>query len=325
MKSIRSIFAGLTAAVAVTAFAVAPAKAEFPSGTIQFVIPFGAGGGADIEGRLLAKEMGKILGVAVAPLNKVGGGGAVTYTYVKNSKPDGHTIAWNSSSILTTTNIGNVDFDYHALDHIGQVEFQPMPVAVKGNSPYKDLKGLIAACKAKPNTLKIAVSSPGSATHVAALALLNGSGCKAIILPVGIKRRNATVLSGEAQALVGPLTGTINLAKAKKLRILAILSNKRNHVIPDVPTAHEQGINAELDLFRGLSVAPGTPAAIKAKLFDAMKKAANSAAFTSLAKKKGFTIMPLDPAGFDKRLASEDKRVKAIMKSAGMYKSKKKK
>ena len=84
--------------------------AEFPERAIEFVIPFGAGGGADIEGRLLAKEMSKVLGQPVVAVNKPGAGGAVTYTYVKNAKPDGYVVAWNSTSILTTTNIGNVNF-----------------------------------------------------------------------------------------------------------------------------------------------------------------------------------------------------------------------
>ena len=83
--------------------AAAPAQA-FPDGPVEFVIPFGAGGGADIEGRLLAKKMGELLGVPFTPVNRPGGGGAVTYTYIKNSKPNGQTVGWNSTSVLTTTN-----------------------------------------------------------------------------------------------------------------------------------------------------------------------------------------------------------------------------
>ncbi len=69
--------------------------------------------------------MAKELGVPVVAINKPGAGGAVTYTFVKNSKPDGYTVAWNSTSVLTSTNIGNVPWDYTALDHIGRVHFQP--------------------------------------------------------------------------------------------------------------------------------------------------------------------------------------------------------
>ena len=238
-----------------------PAAAEYPERAIQFVLPFGAGGGADIEGRLLAKEMSKVLGQPVVPVNKPGAGGAVTYTYVKNAKPDGYTVAWNSTSILTTTNIGNVPFKHTALDHIGRVEYQPMPFTVRADAPWKTFKDFVADCKANPGKYKISNSGTGSATHLAALALVNATGCKVIHLPMGIKRRNASVLSGEGDAMVAPLTGALRLVKARKLRFLVIPSESRNPVIGDVPTARELGFDAALDLFRGLSVPKGTPAA----------------------------------------------------------------
>jgi putative tricarboxylic transport membrane protein len=317
-RALASIFAG--AAIAFTT----AASAAFPERAIEFVIPFGAGGGADIEGRVLAKEMSRILGVPVVAINKPGAGGAVTYTYVKNAKPDGYTMAWNSTSILTTTNIGNVPFDQDALDHIGRVEYQPMPFAVRADAKWQSLRAFAADCKARPGTLKIANSGTGSATHLAAIAIVEAIGCKVIHLPVGIKRRNASVLSGEADAMVAPLTGALRLAKAGKLRLLAIPSAQRNAVIKDVPTAREQGADAVLDLFRGLSVPKGTPAAVKAKLASAMTEAARSPAFMKLAAQKGFTVAPLPVAEFESLLRAEDAKIKAIMKSAGLYRSKRK-
>ena len=298
------------------------ATAEFPEKPVEFIIPFGAGGGADIEGRLLAKEMAKHLGVSVVPINKPGAGGAVTYTFVKNAAPDGYTVAWNSTSILTTTNIGNVPFKHDALDHLGRVEWQPMPFAVKDDAPWSSFEDFVKACQASPGSLKIANSGTGSATHLAAIAIANAAKCEVIHLPVGIKRRNATVLSGEADAMVAPLTGAVKLSKAQKIRLLAIPSKSRNDVIPDVPTTTELGYPAELDLFRGLSVPKGTPGEVKAKLADAMTKAAKSEAFMKLAGQKGFTVDPMPLDAFEKLLADEDAKVVAIMKAAGLYQSK---
>jgi len=303
-------------------FFAATASAGFPDRPIEFIIPFGAGGGADIEGRLLAKEMSNILGVPLTPINKPGAGGAITYTYIVNSKPDGYTIGWNSTSVLTTTNLGNTDFDYDAMDHIGRVEYQPQPFVVKADSNWKSFQDFVNDCRSNPNTYKIANSGTGSATHIAAIAIMNAINCKVIHLPKGIKGRNASVLSGEADAMVAPLTGAIRLSKAGKLRILAVPTSKRNMVIPDVPTMGELGYDAELDLFRGLSVAPGTPQSIKDKLFDAMSKAAKSKAFMGLAKKKGFTVDPMGPKAFTTLLSNEDNKVKNIFKGAGLYKSK---
>ncbi len=324
MRKIRGIFILLTTLLAAAALA-APVSAEFPEKAIQFIIPFGAGGGADIEGRLLAKEMAKVLGRPVIPINKPGAGGSVTYTFVKNAKPDGYTVAWNSTSILTSTNIGNVDFNYNALDHVGRVEFQPMPFVVRADSKWKTFKAFVADCKKNPGKYKVANSTTGSATHLAAIAMTSAAGCKVIHLPLGIKRRNSGVLSGEADAMAAPLTGAIRLARAGKFRILAVPSVKRNAVTPDVPTMNELGYRAVIDLFRGLSVPKGTPAAVKARLADAMTKAARSATFMKLAKKKGFTVAPQDAAAFEAYLAKMNRDVIAIMKSAGIYQSKRKK
>ena len=324
-NTVKRVALAAGAAALLQAALTGAVRAQYPEKPVEFIIPFGAGGGADIEGRLLAEEMGKVLGVKFIPINKVGGGGAVTYTHVKNAAPDGYTVGWNSTSILTTTNLGNVPFKHDAMDHIGRVEWQPMPFAVKASAKWQTFKEFVADCKAKPGKLKVSNSGTGSATHLAALALMGAAGCEVTHLPVGIKRRNASVLSGEADAMIAPLTGAVRLTKAGKLRLLAVPTAERNAVIPDVPTAKELGYDTVLDLFRGLSVPKGTPPAIKTKLADAMIKAAQSEAFMALAKQKGFTVDPMPVARFEKLLRVEDAKVKGIMKSAGLYQAKAKK
>jgi tripartite-type tricarboxylate transporter receptor subunit TctC len=305
---------------AALAIAATPAAA-FPDGPIEFVIPFGAGDGADIEGRLLADEMSKVLGVPFAAVNRPGGGGAITYTYLTTAKPDGHTVGWSSTSVLTTTNLGNTDFDYKAMDHIGRVEFQPQPFVVRAEAPWQTFDDFVEACKAAPGTLKIANSGTGSSTHAAAIMLMDAAGCEVIHLPKGAAERNASVLNGEADAMIAPLGGAVKLTQAGKLRILLMPSDERNDVFPDVPTAKESGYDVTLDLFRSLSVPAGTPDDVKATLADAMIKAANSPAFQELAKNSGFTIAPMDHVEFTGYLADENAKVEAIFKSAGLYKS----
>ena len=300
----------------------APAGAAYPEKNIDFIIPFGAGDSADIEGRLLAQEMSKVLGKPVVPINKEGAGGALAYTFVKNAPPDGYTVMWNSISVLTTTNIGNVPFDHDAFDNIGRVEYQPMPFAVKAGAKWKTFKDFVEDCKKNPNTLKIANAGPGSGTHIAAVALANATGCKPIHVPVGVQRRNSSVLSGEVDAMIGPLTGIIKLAQAKQIHILAVPSPKRNPLIPDAPTTKDLGYPVVLDLFRGLSVPKGTPAEVKAKLYQAMVTAANSKAFQDFAKKAGFTVDTMDAKEFDPYLTDMDQLVKNILKEAGLYRSK---
>ena len=127
-----------------------------------------------------------------------------------------------------------------------------------------------------------------------------------------------------SQEVIGNETATLGLIRAGKLRLLAVPSPERNPVVPDVPTAKEQGFDAVQELFRGLSVPKGTPEAIKAKLTDAMVKAANSEAFMALGTKKGFTVQTMNEADFNAMLEAEDAKVVSVMRKAGLYQSKSK-
>jgi tripartite-type tricarboxylate transporter receptor subunit TctC len=271
---------------------------------------------------MIAKAMSKVLGQPVVPVNKPGGGGAITYTYVKNSKPDGYTVAWNSTSILTTTGIGNVPFEYTALDHIGQVAQQPIPFVVKADARWNTLKEFMAECRAKPNTLKVAFAGFGSATHMAGVAMTQLSNCKPIMLPVKGPDRRKMILSGETDAAVDIFFVPLKFVKAGKMKLLAISSGKRDPAAPNVPTAKELGIDMEFDLFRGLSVAKGTPQAIKDKLEAAMIKAAASKAFSGRMKKLKLTLAPMGQKEFAAKLAKANANIVSIMKKAGIYKSK---
>jgi tripartite-type tricarboxylate transporter receptor subunit TctC len=322
MKLLKTTVLGTAAAALMMA---GQANAAWPEKSIEFVIPFGAGGGADIEGRMIAKAMSAELGQPVVPVNKPGGGGAITYTYVKNSKPDGYTIAWNSTSILTTTNIGNVPFDYTALDHIGQVAEQPVPFVVKGDARWNTLKDFMDECKAKPKSLKIAFAGFGSATHLAGVAMSQLSGCTPIMLPVKAPDRRKMILSGETDAAVDIFFVPLKFVKSGKMKFLAISSGTRDPAAPNVPTAKELGMDMEFDLFRGLSVAKGTPQDIKDKLEAAMIKAADSKAFSSRMKKLKLTLKPMGQKEFGAKLAKANANIVSIMKKAGMYQSKAKK
>ena len=309
--------ASCTALVLGLTLCMVPAAAQYPERTIEFVIPFDAGGSADIEGRLLAEEMGAVLGVTVAPVNRPGAGGALAYSYVNDAEPDGYTVMWTSTSILTITNLGNVPFGFDALDHIGRVEHQPLVLAVGADSPWSDIESLARDCAGRDQPVRIANSGTGSTTHLGALAVMRAIGCEAVHLPIGTRRRNATVLSGEADAMVAPLTGALSLFRADRLKLLATLGAERNAIIPDVPTALEHGIEVEFDLFRGLSVPKGTPADVLARLAEAMIRAGSSEAFQRLADDLGLTVAPLTMGPFEALLQRENDRVRSIIQSDG--------
>ena len=208
------------------------------------------------------------------------------------------------------------------MDHIGRVEFQPQPFVVRADASWQTFEEFVEACRAAPETLKVANSGTGSSTHTAAIVLMDAAGCEVIHLPKGVRERNTSVLNGEADAMIAPLTGAARLTRAGELRMLLMPTDERNAAFPDIPTAKERGFDATLDLFRGLSVPPGTPDDIKAQLADAMTQAENSAAFQELAANNGFTIAPLGHVEFTQYLAEENAKVEAIFKGAGLFRSK---
>lgn len=304
---------------------VQPAGAAYPEKAIELVIHMAAGSAPDIEGRVFAAEMAKVLGKPVVPINKPGGGGAVSYTMVYNAKPDGYTIAWNSMSILTCTNIGNVPFDFDALDQVGQIMTQPMLIAVKGDAKWKTAKELIADAKAHPRTIKMASAAIGSSTHLVTLALQQYGGFEAVMVPLGAVRMLAGLLAGEVDTNTTVSSMIIDMVKAKKVRVLLNSGEERMSTYPDAPTMKELGYDVVLDLFRGVSVPKGTPAAIKAKLYDAMVKVSKTKAMKNLSARTGLAIKLRNSAEFTKYLYGRDKQIKQILKKAGLYRSKAKK
>ncbi len=321
----RHFLWAMTAFCLVLGLTIPPAWAAYPEKAIDLVIHMAAGSAPDIEGRVFAAEMAKVLGKPVVPINKPGGGGAVSYTQVYNSAPDGYSLAWNSMSILTCTNIGNVPFDFDALEHVGQIMTQPMLLAVKGDAKWKTAKELIADAKKNPQTIKMASAAIGSSTHLVTLALQQYAGIEVVMVPLGAVRMLAGLLAGEVDTNTTVSSMIIDMVKAKKVRVLMNSGEERMSTYPDAPTMKELGYDVVLDLFRGVSVPKGTPPEIKAKLYDAMVKVSKTTAMKNLSAKTGLEIKMRNGADFTKYLYERDKQIKDILKKAGLYRTKKKK
>ncbi len=299
--------------------------AEYPTKPIQFIIPWKAGGSADVEGRVIAEAAEKILGQPVVSVNKPGAGAGIGYTFVKNSKADGYTVAWNSTSVLTSTNLGTAPFPYTALDHVARVSVQSMPIAVKADSPWKTFKEFVAHAKKNPGTVRIGTAGTGSATHIGSVAVGHATGIKFIHVPLGSGRRVPALLRGEVEAVCVPLPEAAKHVEAGTVRLLVVPSEKRDPLAPDVPTLKELGYPAAIELFRGLSVPKGTPPAVIQKLAETFQKAANSTKFKQMGHARGYSVSYLGPGKFDKYLAEQNEIIAKTIKKAGIKPKKKKK
>lgn len=301
-------------------------QTEYPKAKpIEFIMPFGVGGSCDVTGRVISDAAENFLDQRIVPINKTGAGGAYTYIYVEKAKPDGYTIAWNSTSILTSTEIGNAPFDYTAFRNIARLQVTDMPLTVRADAPWANFNEFVEYINAHPGEVKIGQAGTGSATHLLSLAITLEAGIRENIttVPIGAKRRVPSLLGGELDAIVVPLPEIASQVSAGKARLLALPSPERNPTFPDVPTLKELGYDVSLQLFRGLSVPKGTPDDVVEVILEAFKKASESESYQKLAGKLGFRVAFMGEEEFQKYLAEQDKVVVKAMKAAGIHKSQK--
>ena len=293
---------------------------DYPSKPINFLIPFGAGGSADLMGRALATGAEKFLGQPIVPINRPGAGGGIMYTALKSAAADGYTVGWNSTSVCTCTNIGNVPFKYDAFDYVCRIGFTGMPIAVRTDSPWKTFQELVDYAKKNPGKIKIGNAGTGSGTHLTAVLMEKIVGLRVIHVPLGAKRRVPSLLGKEVEAICVPLPEAAPQVKAGQVRILAMSTAERDPAFKDVPTMKELGYDAVMELFRGISVPKGTPAGVIEKLEDAFRKGSQDPGFIKIAKQKGFNISFMGKAEFEQYIKVQNENVAKAMKMGGLVK-----
>ena len=293
---------------------------KYPSKPVQFLIPFGAGGSADVMGRVLVKATEKDFGQPFVPVNKPGAGGGIMYTALKSSKPDGYTVGWNSTSVLTCTNIGNVPFTCDAFEHVCRIGFTAMPIAVRADAPWKTFGEFVDYAKKNPAKIKIGNAGTGSATHLTAVLMEQQLGLKVIHVPLGAKRRIPSLLGGEVEVICVPLPEAAPHVAGGKARLLAMPTEKRDPGFPDIPTLKELGNPIVMELFRGISVPKGTPKSIIGKLERNFKKGSQEPSFAKIAKQKGFNISFMGRKKFEKYLKEQNELIARAYKISGLVK-----
>jgi len=315
----RSTFIGTSAAFLLLTTA---AQAQpFPGGKpVEMTVMFGAGSAADVTARYLADGMAKTLGVPVPVVNRTGGGGAIGYSHVKQQKPDGHSIIWNSNSISSTFHSGVLPFDYRAFDAVARVSIETPVIAVRGDAPWKTLKELVEYAKANPGKVRIGNSGTGSHTHFSSSALFAVGGAKVVDVPFGEGQAVVNLLGSRIEGVVQLPAAVVSHVKSGDLRVLAVLGSKRDPVFPDVPTASELGYAVALDMWRGIALPKGTPRPIIGKLQDAIKVTVDSQPFKDAGKAIGFVPAYLPADDFSKVIASDDAKLAQLMTDLGLKK-----
>jgi tripartite-type tricarboxylate transporter receptor subunit TctC len=305
------VFAGALSALA--GCGAAPDR-PYPAQPIEMTVLFG-GSSATIA-QILADAMSSELGVPVAAVSRTGAGGAVGYSHVKSSPPDGYQIVWNSNSISTVFHSGNIDFDYKSFEPVARVGMEVPALAVRTDSGWTSLADFAAAARAK--RLRVGISGRGSFIHLVSVALFNKLGVDVTYVPYGQGTAPAELLGGRVDAALQWPSQFKSEADANELRVLAVTSAERIPVMPDVPTAKEQGYDVDLVMWRGLAVPKGTPKEVITRLEGAVQKVVAEPRFKELSANLGFEPAFLPAAEFGAQVADDDMAIAGLMKQLGL-------
>lgn len=312
---------GAVAGAALMMVSAAAVAQQFPAGKpVEMTVMFGAGSAADVTARELAKGMEKALGVPVTVVNRTGGGGAIGYSYVQQQKPDGHSIIWNSNSVSTVYHLGNMSFDYKAFDAVARVSVETPVLAVRADSQWKSLKEFIDYAKANPGKVRIGNSGTGSHTHFVASALFGTVDAKVTHVPFGEGQAVVNLLGSRIEGIIQLPAAVVPHVKSGDLRVLAVLGEKRDPILADIPTARELGYSVALDMWRGIAVPTGTPKQVVARLQDAIRQSVDSQSFKDAGKTIGFVPAYLSAQDFQKLIANDDVKLAQLMDELGLKK-----
>jgi tripartite-type tricarboxylate transporter receptor subunit TctC len=244
---------------------------DYPSQPVKLVVPFPAGGGTDALGRWFAKGLEARLGQPFVVENRAGSGTTIGAAFVARSAPDGYTIMLGTSSTyaIAPNVYRKVPFDpLKDFAPIALVAEVPFALFVHPSLPVKSVKDLVALAKSKPGALNYASAGIGTQHHVNAELLKTLTGISLTHVPYrGGAPAYQDVLAGHVPMMFGDVGQVLPLARAGKVRVLAVTISKRVATMPDVPTMHEAGIaNYNASAWQAFVAPVGTPAAIVSKL-----------------------------------------------------------
>lgn len=256
------------------------AAPAYPVKPIKIILPYGAGGDTDLNSRVTAKYLTKELGQPVVVNNMTGASGTVASKFVKEATGDGYTVMFNHNNILLHKLLGLADYSYESFSPAGMiVSDEATGIVVPANSPFKTLKDLIDAAKAKPGEI-IYATQAGAFTTLLGLVFEDKTGADLHIVDAGGAAEQITaMLGGQSQVSSFPYGLVKDQVAAGKMRYLCLFADERNPLIKDVPTAKEQGVDMSLTRRYGFYMPKNTPAEVVSTFATALEKVSKDPGF----------------------------------------------
>jgi tripartite-type tricarboxylate transporter receptor subunit TctC len=295
--------------------------AQFPTKRITYNICFNPGGESDITARFQEQPLKKILGVDIAINYKIGGGGALCWAELVNTKPDGYTIAGHNLPhiALQPLEMGNAGYKTLDLKNIYMFESTPDLLLVRNDSPFKTLKDFVEYAKKSPGAVTVGGSGTSSANDLGTTMLNKAAGIQLTYVPFGgTGSAIPALLGGHVTALMS--YSTMGIQYAGKFRALAIASEERMDVLKDVPTFKELGYDVVEGAYRGVAAPPGTPDDVVKILANAFETVHKDPEVRKKMDQNGFKTEFMGPEKSLELVKKKMVEYEAIMKQLGRMK-----
>jgi len=243
----------------------------YPEKPVRIIAPFPPGGNVDIHARVIAAGLTEIFGQTVIVDNRGGAGGMIGAEAAAKAPPDGYTLLLGSNGSVSIGPLLYSKAAYESLRDfapISLLSISPMTFAVHPSTPAKNVKELIALLKARPGKVTMATAGTGTSNHLTGELFQGLTGTKMVHVPYkGSGPALVDVLGGQVDLIVDQVASSIPHIRAGKLRPIAVTTDKRAAVMPDVPTFDEAGLKGyEANTYAGLLAPAGTPKDVLAKL-----------------------------------------------------------
>ena len=316
MNSLRFVLAAVLAAVSFSTLAD-----EYPSRPVKIVVPFAAGGPADVYARYLAQRLQETMGQPFVVEDRPGGGSVVGTEVVAKSAPDGYTLLLMSNTHTVNESLmPNKPFALmRDFTPVAPINYSDLVLVVNPAVKANTLAELIALAKAAPGKLNYASSGPGTPYHMAGELFKAMAGLDIVHVPYKESSGARTgVLGGQVEMMFDAVTVMNEHVKAGKVRALATSGKVRSTVMPNVPTLSEAGVPGyEATIWLGLIAPAKTPPAIVERLNSEITKIVQRPETQAEWAKQGATSMVMTPAAFGKFLDDDIVKWARIVKISG--------
>jgi tripartite-type tricarboxylate transporter receptor subunit TctC len=298
-----------TVLAAITILATQCVAQDYPRRPIKIIVPFGAGGPADVTARLIGNVLQENFGQPFVVENRTGAGGVTGTLEAARSPPDGHTLLMMSNTQTANESLAP-ERKYELMRDllpIAPVNYSELVIVVHPQVPAKTLQEFIALAKSQPGKLNYASSGQGTPYHMAGELFKTMAGIDVVHVPYrNSGEARSGVIGGQVQMMIDALPAMAPNINENQVRALATTGKTRSTVLPNIPTAGEAGVPGyEATIWLGLMAPAGTPKPVIDKLNAAVNAAVKRPEITKLWTEQGVVPMSMTPEAFDKYLRGD--------------------